>query len=29
MIVLYPKIGFRLKTGMTSEMMPKNGSAMM
>ncbi len=29
MIVLYPKSGFRLNTGMTSEMMPKNGNAMM
>src|SRR5690606_35871106 len=27
--VLYPKIGLRLKTGNTSETMPKNGSAMM
>jgi hypothetical protein len=26
---LYPKIGLRLNTGMTSEMMPKNGSATM
>src|SRR5690625_4413716 len=25
--VLYPKIGFRLKTGTTSETIPKNGSA--
>jgi hypothetical protein len=26
---LYPKIGLRLKTGMTSVMMPKNGNATM
>src|SRR2546421_371533 len=26
---LYPKIGLRLNTGMTSEMIPKNGSATM
>src|SRR5262245_18106535 len=29
MRLMYPNIGFRLKTGMTSLLMPKNGSAMM